>query len=286
MRRLSAPHFPRPISPLRSSYCSAISPGSVIAAGTAIVFVLAASVAAGWWWLARETRTNTATCYASILIPIDFSDPLDSIQRQQIIADLDAIPSQSCMGTRVLISQFNPSVADPIRPLYDKIDPGRYAEHSMFTRSKIEVEDERRDRFLVPLRAQLDRALIPDSRPQSMIVEGIAQFSRLPAFKGDDPEISKKVILITDMLQNSAGCSIYKVLRQNAGKKRPTPLATACARLLDDYKPRLKGAEVEILFIRRPRTADGVDLQPPELREMFENWFRAAGATNVVWRDR
>jgi hypothetical protein len=283
MRRSITPFFTKPLS---APGCTDVSPGAIMAAGLAAVLVLAGCAAGIWWWTARTEPTPTKTCYGIIWVPVDFSDPLDSPQLQQIKADLDAIPSQSCMGTRLLISQFNPSKAEPIRPLYDKVDPGRYGEHSIFTKSKIEVEDERRDSFLIPLRAQLERALIPDSRSQSMIVEGLTQFSRLPVFKGEDPDVSKKVILISDMLQNSPGCSVYKVLRQNVGKRRPTPLATGCARLLDDYKARLKGAEVEILFIRRPRTADGIDLQPTELREMFENWLRVAGARNVVWRDR
>ena len=46
---------------------------------------------------------------------------------------------------------------------------------------------------------------------------------------------------------------------------------------------RLKGADVEILLIRRGRGKNGADLQPPELKEFWEELFKLAGTKNVIW---
>ena len=56
-----------------------------------------------------------------------------------------------------------------------------------------------------------------------------------------------------------------------------------CRALLEEFPIKLKGAEVEILWIKRGRGKNVADLQPPEMQEFYENLFKLAGAKNVIW---
>ena len=186
----------------------------------------------------------------------------------------------------MLVSQFYPDPAEPARLLLDVIDPGKFSEHPRFTKSRREVEDARQKSFVTPLRAQMERALIPDKQPQSLIIEGLAHHSRRTVFRGDDRDAKKKVVLVGDMLEfsTSSGCSAYPLTADKSTKNQRRPLAERCRQLVQDFPGRFRGAEIEILLIWRGRQ-NGVALQPAELKEFYENWFRTAGAHNVIWKE-
>ena len=217
---------------------------------------------------------------------VDLSNPVRSdIERQAILARLERVPEETCRGTRVLLYQYYPDAGEPIRLLYDVISPGKTSEYSTWFHSKKEVENLRQP-FLSEWSAQSKRAIVPEQRSQSLVIEGLSRLSRSPAFKGDDGSARKKILLVGDMLEHSAKyCSVYPPRRRPAGL-RLAPLVERCKQLLRDHPSRFKGGtEIEIQLVRRGRARDGTELQTAELKELYERWFRAGGAGNIIWYD-
>jgi hypothetical protein len=249
-----------------------------LAATATALLAVGAVTAINLRWTLSPVRAGG--CSDILSVAVDLSDPAGDLVRQRIVDRLDGFSAASCLGTRTLISQFRPKESEPIQLLFNRNDPGKSGELPMET--KMLVEQRREREFLVPLRAQLERALVPDRRDQSLIVEGLSYHSRLPIFQGQSPEIKKSLWIVSDLLQHSNRCTMYAAARARS----PLPwsaIEKLCRPVFDDFPILLKGTEVEVLWIKRGRGKNGAELQPATMQEFYENLFKSAGAKNVVW---
>lgn len=247
---------------------------------TGLAGVAAIGATAYLLWPREQKPMLADSCSQIVSVLIDLSDKPSDVVRRRVVERLDRLPADSCKGTLVLVSQFRPVPGEPITLLFERTDPGKSSELPWETKKL--VDQRRQSQFTDPLRAQIERALVPEHREQTLLIEGLSHHTRLPILKGHDPEVTKTVVIVSDLLEFSKRCSMYP-----GEKTKPTAhwpaVKQRCQQLLDDVPIRLKGAEVEILWIKRGRGKNGADLQPPEMQEFYERLFKAAGAKNVIW---
>lgn len=160
---------------------------------------------------------------------------------------------------------------------FSMCNPGRGDQVSALYNNPAQVEAAYRDQFEAPLDAIMATLIAPREAPQSPVVEAIARLALTDAFDESVPR--RRVLVISDMLQNSDTFSIY-----GGGGALPLGMAgpeEAADAIVRQFGDRLDGVEVEVRLIPRERYED---LQRGALRQYWEDLFDALGA-DLTWRD-
>jgi len=127
----------------------------------------------------------------------------------------------------------NPGRGDQINPLY---------------RNPQRVEARYQALFEGPLQDALADLVEPKQSPASPILEALARLAVEEDFDGDTPR--RTVVLVSDMLQNSALFSVYGRNRADLARALPDPRLVADA-VRAEYGDALAGVTIEIHLIPR-----------------------------------
>jgi hypothetical protein len=130
-------------------------------------------------------------------------------------------------------SLCNPGRGDQINPLY---------------RNPQRVEARYQALFEGPLQAALADLVEPKESPASPILESLARLAQTAEFDTETPR--RKIILVSDMLQNSQLFSVYGRARGDLESRLPDPQGVAEA-LEADYGDALQGVLVDVYIIPR-----------------------------------
>ena len=153
-------------------------------------------------------------------------------------------------------SLCNPGRGDQINPLY---------------RNPQRVETRYQALFEEPLQDALADLVEPKESPASPILESLARLAVTTDFDAETPR--RRIILVSDMLQNSQLFSVYGGARSNLAQRLPDPLRVAEA-IEANYGDALLGVSVDVYII--PRRGWEQD-QATILRGYWEEVFRQLG---------
>ena len=176
-----------------------------------------------------------------------------AISERMTLFELDA------RGELVNTNDFslcNPGRGDQINPLY---------------RNPQRVEMRYQALFEGPLQAALADLVEPKESPSSPIIESLA---RLAVTENFDPETpARRIVLVSDMLQNSPLFSVYGRNRGALDERLPDPRDVARA-IEDEVGDALAGVTVEVYLI--PRRGWEQD-QETVIRAYWSEVFRQLG---------
>lgn len=172
---------------------------------------------AGWW--SCETAATMAVDEATLCpkatgplaetaILFDLTDPLAPAQSAQLRQYLESEFAQAPQGT-----QFTMGVVAEDQALWGATDPlckpASAEEVSSVTQNVALVAKRYQDRFLAPLQANLDRMISASSAKTSPIMESLqALVAATPGFLTFQGP--RRLILVSDLLQNSDAMSFYR----------------------------------------------------------------------------
>ncbi len=208
-------------------------------------------------------------------------DKTDSYSAQQTQLISDAIlraKDRLDLGERITIAalddagRYDPrgeiSLCNPGRP--DQVNP-------LYTNPRL-VQEKYESSFDVPLERALADLVQPRQAPSSPILEALARQAQTEAFARGVPR--RRVLLVSDMLQNSDVFSVYGGGAGVLPEDMPTPDDAARA-LEERFGDTLRGVRLEVRLIPRGRWED---LQRGRLRAYWEELADALGMT-IRWRD-
>jgi len=131
-------------------------------------------------------------------------------------------------------SLCNPGSGDQVNPLYRNPDRIQARYEALFD---------------APLQQALADLVVPKDAPQSPILEALAELAQEPSMGQTVP--GRRIVLVSDMLQNSDIVSVYGRSRGGVFDRLP-PVAETVQAIREEYGMALAGVTLEIHLIERP----------------------------------
>jgi|SRR5579864_1922280 len=218
------------------------------------------------------------------VILVDSSDPLVSlaqgVERDELVRKF---LEDSEEGRRIAIARLTGDPMSPLEVLYRGCDPGAPHEKSILFNTPVDVAERRQREYIDKIKGAIKNAYVPPVMPMTPLIEGLNQLFNQQEFYGVDSKVAKRLLIITDTLQNSAKVTAYP-LKKPGSKKPHTSLPTRIIAgesnyYIDSLRTTVTNTTITVGFLYRP------NLQHLQTRR-YEDWFRAYLASNgaqVAW---
>jgi hypothetical protein len=196
---------------------------------------------------------------------VDKTDPLTFIQNQAftvIFKDLieKRVPEGYLLSVFVLGDHFQRNAA----PLVELCNPGKGVGRSELTSNLTKLRRQYESKFIEPLSEHFDDLVAIRPSETSPIFE-MLQLVGLNAFRKHDVSGERRLLMVSDMLQNTPQFSMYKGTVDYAAFA-PTDYA-------NKTQPDLRGVQVELHYLmNKPQIQTRRNLQ------FWEDFFEKAGA--------
>ena len=241
-----------------------------------LAFVIAIAIAGGaaWGWYERPSDAlDAALCPAGgprghFVLLVDKTDPLTFTQKAAFQVRLrELIEKRTPPGYLLSVFVLGESFQDNARPLVELCNPGDGSDRSPLTANPAHLRRRYEERFIAPLMAEADALQAATPAKTSPIFE-MLQLVGINAFQSRGVKGERRLIVMSDMLQNTAQFSMYS---------GPSDFGAFAS---SDYGRRvqaqLAGVEVELDIL-----VDTPALQTRRHLKFWEDWFDRAGARIV-----
>ena len=248
--------------------------------------IVAAVTAAGVYFFTQMQPApydEASLCVISDELPphtaiiLDKTDEYSKVQSDLIAAAIRRAGDKLDVGERLTLFELDANGRFDPRGRFSLCNPGRGKQVNPLFRNPQQIEERYRERFEGPLDEVLVDLIEPKEAPSSPILEAIARLAQTENFGTDAP--SRKIIIVSDMLQNSDTFSAYG----GAGSLPETipPAFDTADAVLRKYGDSLRGTELEVRLIPRDRQ---IDMQRGALKNYWDEIFGELGV-RVRWRD-
>jgi len=226
---------------------------------------------------------ETSLCVISDELPphtaiiIDKTDEYSEIQADLIANVIRRTRDRLEIGERFTLYELDAEGRFDPRGEFSLCNPGRGDQVNPLFRNPKQIEERFNALFEAPLEASLKDLITPKEAPSSPVLEAMARLAQTEAFSDNAP--NRKIVLISDMLQNSDVFTAY-----GGGGELPANMPEALDvydKVTRRFGTGLDGVELEIRLIQRDRH---VDLQRGALKEYWNVIFDELGV-DATWRD-
>jgi len=248
--------------------------------------VAAAVAITGWlvWSLQPEPYNEITLCEISDELPAHTAvilDKTDEYTEEEVVFIRMAIErTRDELEVKERFTLFELDEKGEFNPRGELslCNPGRGQQvNPLFQNPKL-IEERYREKFEGPVDEVLSDLVEPREAPASPILEAVARLGQTEAFSPEAP--ARKLVLISDMLQNSSLFTIYGAGRGNLPASMPTS-AEVAATVRNRFGNNLMDVALEIRLIPRPGYGD---LQRGALKRYWDDVFTSLGM-RVTWRD-
>jgi hypothetical protein len=245
-----------------------------VAAVATVVVVLAGL--GGVFWFVQGRAAQMAALDPDTLCPksgptsqfavlIDRTDALTEIQgealKRQVTAWANAVPKHG--GFKVYEVGYGGAL---LKPVVAVCNPGDGSDQSAIDSNPKMWRARYEAKFQAPIAAMLDRMKLDTEAKQSPILEGV-QAIAVKDFGPDAPQGPKTLIIVSDLLQNQTGFSLYQSVPA-VDAFWATPYAAS-------VKSNLSGIHTEIFLLHRMKAASK---QTDALGKFWIDWLERQGA--------
>ncbi|MDB5539916.1 MAG: hypothetical protein JWQ89_1643 [Devosia sp.] len=238
--------------------------GWAIAGGGALIAVL---VGFGWLYMGAVQRNperdaNTMCPKVGpteqVLVLVDVTDPVGPIAQSDILNQLnamaDALPKGGLFELRTL------KTGDVrTETIFAACNPGDGSDLDHWTGNPEGARKRWDEKFDVPLKAAMGKALQAESADTSPIMAGIQQVAVDRLGSTQAKTISNRLVVISDLLENTPSFSMYK-----SGPDFESYLGSKAA---GEYGTDLAGATVEVWLLRRD-----TEFPSSSVAEFWKRW--------------
>lgn len=203
---------------------------------------------------------------ALTVLLVDVTDPMNLPQRQDFRNQLDKLSEQIPRHGKLVVAKVDPVSDQLLTPIITRCNPGTAADESEFDGNPQKVEKQRQDQFLAPLRAAFDQLMTASAADRSPVLESIQSVNLTELQRGMSEAIPKRLIVASDLLQNTKDISFYNDL--------PDPAALVGSQSFSRVRTDLKGVNVELWMLQR---GDSTRTQPRALPALWEAIIDAQG---------
>lgn len=213
-----------------------------------------------------ETLCAEAGPGALTVILVDATDPISPLQRASIENQFAKLQSSIARGERIDIYEIRDAEA-VLQPRLGLCRPQSAAEVNEMTGNKSIAQRRFDERFRTPFDEVVDAMLERPEGATSPIMEAV-QGATVASLSKWTTAQSKRLVVISDMLENGAGGVHYR--------GAPTMEAFKRDAAYDRVRANLKGVSVEIWYLRRDA---GAPVQGRAHIEFWSDYFADQGAS-------
>jgi len=212
------------------------------------------------------------------VVVIDKTD-LYSAQQATIISDLILAEREYlAIGERLSLYELNASGQLRNTNRFSLCNPGAGSQVNPLYRNPDRVQARYEALFSAPLDRALADLVTPKNAPNSPIIEALARLSQDPGFDRTVP--GRRIVLVSDMLQNSDIFTVYGRSRGTLRQRVPASQTVANA-IRETYGDGLRGVSIEIRLIPRDSWEQE---QRGALKTYWGDVFNQLGV-QVTWLD-
>lgn len=242
-----------------------------------LVFVVAVVLGSGYYVMSRPPDVDKVSlCPAGgplgqYVLLVDKTDPLTFTQKEAFTVTLrelieKRIPKGYLLSVFVLGEEFK----DNAKPLLELCNPGNGDDKSEMDSNPRRERKRYEAQFLEPLLKQSDSLLAVQPAKYSPIFE-MMQLVAINGFRAHDVKGERRLVVMSDMLQNTPQYSMYK---------GPVDYPSFAASTYGQKAQlELRGVEVEIHYLM-----NAPQLQTKRNLKFWEDYFEKAGARIVAVR--
>lgn len=208
---------------------------------------------------------------AATTVIIDGTEPLNAIQKNALMIELKKIQHDTIQYEIVQIYNITDLQDVLLKPVFNMCNPGSGKNmNSLYENPELAKKRWQRQ-FISPLEQSLGQAYMSKGYNHSPIMESIQSISGV-SFGELSETCPKHLIIVSDMLQNSAGLSFYR-----NGIPSHTTLENSAffAKIRTQY---LKGVKVSLFLFRHPNISKR---QRITHIEFWQNYFAKQGASII-----
>jgi hypothetical protein len=235
---------------------------------------LVAAVGAAYVVIARGTKSldDVTLCPSQptsiTVLLVDVTDPMTTAQRQDFQNQLKRLRKSIPRYGKLVVTKVDSSSDQLLRPVIVRCNPGTASDVSDWNGNPQGVQKSHDDDFVAPLDlafASLSNASAADRSP---IFESMQSVTLTELSDPDLADIPKKVVLVSDLLQNTDAISFY------AGLPAPNDLISSSS--FRRVRTDLSNMDVEIWMLER---LDANKTQPRALIDLWDAAIAAQGGT-------
>lgn len=218
-----------------------------------ISIALVALVVGGYYFFSENkklvSRSKEDNCRAdgfvakeSVLL-VDTTDSVNPTQYQAIKNKLENMLENAVVDERISVYTITED-PDKNSPILVTCNPGDGADKSDWTSNKRRLKENWEKKFKTKLEEAVGEILDADLTKQSPILDAIKSVG-VYSFAASKAE-SKQLVIVSDLLHHTAGLSHYRTPKIAFSKAEDSPY-------LASVLSNLNGAEIEILYLTRPK---------------------------------
>lgn len=234
-----------------------------------------------WDYVMQNTERQLDACAQTPArvdaIVVDASDPvIAAAQRAERDMLIDNFLKSSEYGRRIIVARLTGEPRLPLELVYQGCDSGRAKQPGVVFNTK--AAEQRRSEYVENIEDAISRAYISPGRPMTPLIEGLGQLFRKQEFYGQNANVAKRVLLLTDTLQNSGKVTAYPVKKRRAAvQSRLTDPQSR--RYVDSFRTEVSNTEITVGCLYRPNLKE---LQSFEHKTWFKTFLASNGA-RVKW---
>lgn len=243
----------------------------------AVIFMLAIIGAGAWWFVSTKADRASLdenlcppTPEAHVAVIVDVTDPLTLPQRQDLRNKLEALKASIPMRGRVAFFKVDAAEEELLTPLFEKCNPGTAEDFSELDADLRDMERRYREEFEAPYVATYETIFEASGASRSPIMQSVQSVNLTELDTPTARAGSRRLILISDLLQNSTRLSFYGELPSAEDVLENPDFQSA--------RTNLRGTEVELWMLQRP---DFSETQPRGLPELWTVLLQEQGAARV-----
>ncbi|EZP70367.1 hypothetical protein BV96_03332 [Sphingomonas paucimobilis] len=238
-----------------------------------IVFVVAVVLLVGgiYFWAASSRRSlddqlcPTTPDSVTVLL-VDVTDPMNMAQRQDFDNQLTKLKNSIPRYGKLIVAKVDATADRLLAPVITRCNPGTADDVNSATGDPASVQKQWDEGFDAPLTAAFKRLDRATGAEQSPILESIQSVALTELQKPGHEKLPKRLIVASDLLQNTADVSFYRGL--------PEPKTFTDSAVFRRLRTDLRGVEVELWMLER---SDAATTQPRSLADLWERIIGAEG---------
>jgi hypothetical protein len=190
---------------------------------------------------------------------VDVTDPMNTPQRQDFRNQLEKLLRQIDRYEKLVVVKVDPVGDTLLAPVITRCNPGSARDVTNIDGNPQKLERQHQELFIEPMTKAFEGLMVASGAARSPVMESVQSVALSEFQKGDLDEGERRLILASDLLQNTDRANFYEGL--------PDPKAFVKTQTFQRVRTNLKGVEVELWMLQRD---DSKQTQPNALHEFWE----------------
>jgi hypothetical protein len=232
----------------------------LVAAAVGAIGVSYVAIARG-----HQALDDTTLCPASpssiTVLLVDVTDPMTTAQRQDFQNQLTRLRNSIPRYGKLIVTKVDSASSRLLEPVIIRCNPGTAEDESDWNGNPRAVQKKHDEGFVAPLETAFSGLTQASGSDRSPIFESVQSVALTELLNPDAAKLPRRLILVSDLLQNTDGLSFYAGL--------PEADAFVASPAFRRVRTDLSDVDVEIWMLER---SDAPRTQP---RALVDLWDRA-----------